>query len=82
MAIASDQWRLLDDIIDMSNSEHMFALHPKKCRSNPKRVTSVWSFSEHLQKLQTQNGRCEICEKHELRSQSSSELLPNCIDMI
>ena len=59
MATLSDHWPLLNDtnhIIDMthlSNSEHMFALHPKKCGSNPKEAP-MWSCSKRVQILLTQ----------------------------
>ena len=54
MANPSDQRQPLNDMMDMSNSEHMFILHLKKCGSNQTSATPVWSSSKRLQELQTQ----------------------------
>ena len=73
MATPSDQWRPLNDIMDMSNSEHMFVLHLKdmQIKSNFSQVSpkkNHWkSIGQHINEGQMisvteQRGLCSTVE--------------------
>ena len=63
MATPCDHWQLLNDIVDMSNNEHIFAAHPNTRGSNPKEVGPMWNTPRRLQELNAHMAAARPLEK-------------------